>query len=85
MPDVIDHLATVPSADRSLVFTSSEGTPMGHGNFYRRAWLPAVKDAGLAGVHFHDLRHAGNHYTASTGANMRELMERMGHPAHARR
>jgi hypothetical protein len=30
-------------------------------------------------VHFHDLRHAGNHYTASAGANLRELMERMGH------
>ncbi len=30
-------------------------------------------------MHFHDLRHAGNHYTASAGANLRELMERMGH------
>jgi integrase len=31
------------------------------------------------GPSFHDLRHAGNHYTASAGANLRELMERMGH------
>jgi hypothetical protein len=31
-------------------------------------------------MHFHDLRHAGNHYTASAGAHLRELMERMGHP-----
>ena len=42
-------------------------------------WLPAVGKAGQTGVHFHDLRHAGNHYTASAGANLRELMERMGH------
>ena len=52
---------------------------MRHGNFTRRVWLPAVGKAGLTGVHFHDLRHAGNHYTASAGGNMRELMERMGH------
>lgn len=33
----------------------------------------------MAGVHFHDLRHAGNQLTADAGANLRELMERMGH------
>ena len=26
-----------------------------------------------------DLRHAGNTFTANAGANLRELMERMGH------
>jgi integrase len=33
----------------------------------------------LPGIHFHDLRHAGNLLTADAGANLRELMERMGH------
>jgi integrase len=33
----------------------------------------------LAGVRFHDLRHTGNTLTAGAGANLRELMERMGH------
>jgi integrase len=28
---------------------------------------------------FHDLRHTGNTLTANAGANLRELMERMGH------
>jgi integrase len=77
--DLTDHLATIGPAASALVFTSSEGTPLRHGNFYRRAWLPAVAKAGPVGVHFHDLRHAGNHYTATAGANMRELMDRMGH------
>jgi len=77
--DVTDHLATVGSAPTSLLFTSPQGTLLRHSNFYRRAWLPAVKQAGLTGVHFHDLRHAGNTYTANAGANLRELMERMGH------
>jgi hypothetical protein len=30
-------------------------------------------------MHFHDLRHTGNALTADAGANLRELMERMGH------
>jgi hypothetical protein len=30
-------------------------------------------------VHFHDLRHTGNTLTAAAGANLRELMARMGH------
>ena len=28
---------------------------------------------------FHDLRHTGNQLTANAGANLRELMARMGH------
>jgi integrase len=41
--------------------------------------MPALKAAGLEGVHFHDLRHAGNQLAANAGANLRELMDRMGH------
>jgi integrase len=52
---------------------------MRHSNFYRRAWLPAVRKVGPVGVHFHDLRHTGNTLTTEAGANLRELMERMGH------
>jgi hypothetical protein len=35
--------------------------------------------AGLPAMHFHDLRHTGKMLAADTGANLRELMERMGH------
>ncbi|MGH3183411.1 MAG: tyrosine-type recombinase/integrase [Streptosporangiaceae bacterium] len=65
--------------DEGLMFTSPMGTPMRHSNFYRRVWLPTVAKVGLLGVHFHDLRHVGNTLTADAGANLRELMERMGH------
>jgi hypothetical protein len=30
-------------------------------------------------IHFHDLRHTGNMLAAGAGANLRELMDRMGH------
>jgi integrase len=38
-----------------------------------------LAEAGLSGIHFHDLRHTGNALTATTGASLRELMDRMGH------
>jgi integrase len=78
--DLIDHLSQhVQAGNDALIFTSPEGKPLRHGNFTRRVWRPAVKETGMSGVHFHDLRHAGNTYTANAGANLRELMERMGH------
>jgi integrase len=77
-PDLRKHLDSLgPSA--VLVFTSPDGKPLRHSNFYRRAWMPALKTVGLEGIHFHDLRHTGNQFSADAGANIRELMERMGH------
>lgn len=40
---------------------------------------PALAEAGLTELHFHDLRHTGNYLTAVTGATLREMMDRMGH------
>lgn len=53
--------------------------PLRHGNFRRRDWLAALDQAGLTATHFYDLRHAGNILSEDAGANLRELMERMGH------
>jgi integrase len=52
---------------------------MSHSNFRNRIWLPALAAVGLNGVHLHDLRHTGNQLTANEGANLKELMARMGH------
>ena len=51
---------------------------MSHSNFRNRTWLPALAAVGLNGVHLHDLRHTGNQLTANAGANLKELMARMG-------
>ena len=74
------HLArfTAPDAD-ALVFTSPTGRPLRRGNFRRRVWVKAAEVVGVPEAHFHDLRHTGNNLTAQAGANLRELMERMGH------
>ena len=77
------HLARfVGPDDDALIFTSSAGTPLHDRNFRRRVWHRACTAAGLSGVHFHDLRHTGNDLTAAAGANLRELMERMGPQQH---
>jgi integrase len=77
VPDLREHLHWVPSSV-SLVFSSSTGSPLSHSNFRQRVWLPALAAVGLDGVHFHDLRHTGNQLTANAGANIKELMARMG-------
>jgi integrase len=78
-PDLRWHLACfVKPEDDALVFTSPTGAPLRHGNFRRRDWLKTLEKCGLT-IHFHDLRHTGNALTADAGANLRELMERMGH------
>jgi integrase len=77
-PDLRQHLKGLDPA-AALVFTSPDGQPLRHSNFYRRVWTPALTRTGLVGTHFHDLRHSGNVFVANEGANPRELMERMGH------
>jgi integrase len=78
VPELRDHLDALGQS-ATLAFTSPQGTPLRHSNFYRRAWMPALAAVGLSGVHFHDLRGTGNQLSADAGANLRELMERMGH------
>lgn len=79
-PDLAAHIMThARPGDDGLVFTSPAGGPLRHTNFRRRFWVPALAAAGLPAMHFHDLRHTGNMLAADAGANLRELMERMGH------
>jgi integrase len=80
MSDLASHIVTYagPGND-GLVFTSPEGRPLRRSNFLRRAWRPALRTVGLPMIHFHDLRHTGNQLAADADANLRELMDRMGH------
>jgi len=80
IPSLRDHLARhAQPGDDGLVFVGPNGGQLRRSNFRHRVWLPALVQAGLPEVHFHDLRHTGNALTASAGASLRELMARMGH------
>jgi integrase len=78
--DVRDHVATYAEAGTDgLVFVGPRGGQLRRRNF-RRLWVKATVVAKLPDdVHFHDLRHTGNHLAATNGASTKELMARMGH------
>jgi integrase len=81
LPALLNHLEeftdTTPDA---LVFTDTEGKPLRRSNFRTATdWKTRVTAVGVPHLHFHDLRHTGNHLAATTGASTRDLMARMGH------
>jgi integrase len=78
---VREHMAEfVPDDPTALVFTGPRGGAIRRGNFRKlTAWTKTVAGLGLAGLHFHDLRHTGNTLAAMSGVSTRDLMARMGH------
>jgi integrase len=81
LPELRHHLTVFVDADPgALTFPGAKGGPLRRGNFNRSAaWPQAVAAIGAPGLHFHDLRHAGNTFAAASGAGLRDLMTRMGH------
>ncbi len=66
-----------------LLFPSTEtagGRPMSRNTFRTKVWLPALDDAKL-GIHvrMHDLRHAHASWLLAGGADLKAVMERLGH------
>ncbi len=76
-----EHLAEMAADEPdALVFAGDTGVPLRRSNFNRQCrWPQSVAAIGAAGLHFHDLRHTGNHLAAQSGASLRDLMLRMGH------
>ncbi len=80
-PILRDHLSMyVAPEPAALLFTGVQGAPLRRGNFNKLSgWPHAARAIGAEGLHFHDLRHTGNHLAAASGASLRDLMARMGH------
>jgi integrase len=66
-----------------LLFPSSlrDGTrPVSRNTFRTKVWLPALGRAGLdVHVRVHDLRHAHASWLLAGGADLKAVMQRMGH------
>lgn len=77
--DLATHLAIYaePGPDGRVFIGAKKATP--RRNHFGKLWRTACDQAGIKGLHFHDLRHTGNTLAAATGASTRELMTRMGH------
>jgi integrase len=79
--ELVEHLEQrVGSEPTSLVFIGDRGNALRRSNFSQRVgWTGLVERIGMKGLHFHDLRHAGNVWAAQTKVSTRDLMARMGH------
>jgi integrase len=78
-PDLRSHLEWFAEPGKNgRVFVGPKNATPRRANL-NRIWRTAVMEAGVQGLHLHDLRHIGNTLAAMTGASLRELMERAGH------
>jgi integrase len=79
--DILRHLDEyTEGAQDALVFTGEQGRAIRRPNFNQRVkWTATVAAMRLKGVHFHDLRHAGNTWAAQAGTSTKDLIVRMGH------
>jgi integrase len=71
-------IALQPSADRRtyLVFKRHDGGAWGQ---IRTAFATALRNAGIAGFRFHDLRHTAASHMVMRGASLKEVQEVLGH------
>lgn len=68
-----------PRLADELVFVTREGAPLSYTSWRRAVWVPAVKDAGLPGLRFHDLRSNAATALVAAGVDLKTTQTRMGH------
>ena len=80
VPELVEHVRRwAEPGSHGRVFVGPKGATPRRSNF-NRLWQSAARKAGIdpaVGLHFHDLRHTGNHLTK--GASLKDMMRRMGH------
>ncbi len=82
MPDFLaDMLAwhMTQSPHNEWVFPAPESGVLNYVNFRRRVWEPAVREAGLAPLTIHELRHTAAAFMIDEGADPLQVKRRMGH------
>ncbi len=74
------HMLAHGKRDDDLLFSTSVGTPISRNTFRTRVWLPAIERSGLRQrVRFHDLRGAHASWLLAGGADLKVVMDRLGH------
>lgn len=74
-----EHLRKFPVGDSGLIFTTDAGSPLSRIWFSRNVWRPAVKEAKLTGVVFHDLRHYYASLLIRHSESVKVVQARLGH------
>jgi integrase len=68
-----------PSNKLDLVFPNESGKPINHGYMLRHRFWPALKDAELPKIRFHDLRHTFASLLIDQGENIKYIQKQLGH------
>lgn len=61
------------------MFPSTAGTPIGCHNLINRSWRPLLRELGLPGIPFHNLRHTCATLLLSQGVHPKLVQELLGH------
>ena len=80
---ITDRIHELGLGPDDLLFPSREtagGQPLSRATFNTRHWRPAVQRSGIDfHVRMHDLRHAHASWLLAGGADLKSVMQRMGH------
>ena len=77
---IAEHISSRGLSRDELLFATEAGTAISRNTFRTRVWLPAVRASGLDfNIRMHDLRHAHASWLLAGGADLKGVMERMGH------
>ncbi len=78
--DICEYLLATGKRGEDLLFAMSAGSPVSRNVFRTRVWLPAIERAALRQrVRFHDLRGAHASWLLAGGADLKAVMDRLGH------
>lgn len=78
--DVRAYLMAAGKRGGGLLFSTSTGSPVSRNVFRTRVWLPAIERSGIRQrVRFHDLRGAHASWLLAGGADLKAVMDRLGH------
>ena len=78
--DIREYMMASGTRGEDLLFATSTGSPVSRNVFRTRVWLPAVTSSKIKQhVRFHDLRGAHASWLLAGGADMKAVMDRLGH------
>lgn len=68
-----------PKSDLDLMFPNEAGEPINHNNMTSRYFYPALTDAKIDQIRFHDLRHTYASLMIEQGENIKYIQSQLGH------
>jgi integrase len=68
-----------PPNDLDLIFPNEAGQPLNHNNVVSSYFNPAIENAGIKQIRFHDMRHTSASLLIEQGENIKYIQSQLGH------